>query len=66
MKRLTKLGAALLVALLLAVSLTACDTDDTTSAGCYEIDIDHPKAKKTPKTSKPNAPAYKVPKTRRR
>lgn len=48
--------------------LTACGSlDDSSPSTCYEIDIDHPSAKK-PKTSKPKAPAYKAPraKTRRR
>ncbi|WP_327712394.1 hypothetical protein OG912_32240 [Streptomyces sp. NBC_00464] len=51
-----------------ALTLTACSAEDQQPAGCYEIDIDHPKthrtapAFKTPKKSAPKAPST----TRRR
>ncbi|PPS86432.1 hypothetical protein [Streptomyces sp. MH60] len=64
MKRLTR-PAAIVLALVAALAmLAACDVEAPAEPSCYEIDIDHPKAKK-PTGPKAKAPAKRVPTKRR-
>nr|WP_159059619.1 hypothetical protein [Streptomyces antibioticus] len=67
MKRLTLLAPVVLIAFVLALLLASCDWDaEPAQSPGIEIDIDHPKAKKTPKTTKRKAPAYRAPSAKRR
>ncbi|MCY0926236.1 hypothetical protein OTB20_08455 [Streptomyces sp. H27-H1] len=53
------------LALVAPLLLTACAAEDNPPSDCYEIDIDHPKPKKTTKPVAPK-PAAKPPTTTRK